>query len=121
MKLLSTEMTNKLKLLASQYVPMPNHPTPSADLHCDEDQTHDYEFYKFSRLVTDVLVNPNQVAIPYDIEFGIVESAYLRYINNYNECEISDPYEHMVMCIKEDQLLRNDLIQHNESTSMTLS
>lgn len=78
-------------------------------------EPHDYEFYKFSRLVTDVLINPNQIAIPYDIEFGIVESAYLRYIDKCDDPKISDPYDHMLMCIKEDQLLLNDLTEHTEN------
>lgn len=41
-------------------------------LNFAEFESENYDFYRFSRLVIDVLIVPNNFSIPYDIELEII-------------------------------------------------
>ena len=74
---------------------------------------YDYEFYKYSRLVADILIHPNGLEIPYDVEYDIVVAAYQRYQASCIKDEI-DPYGHMVCKIEADKELYSQLLARSE-------
>ena len=63
---------------------------------------YDYEFYKYSRLVADILIHPNGLEIPYDLEYDIVVAAYERYIDVDAESNV-DPYLYMTNQIQAEK------------------
>lgn len=74
---------------------------------------YDYEFYKYSRLVADILIHPNGLEIPYDLEYDIVVAAYERYMAEEVEGEV-DPYTYMTNQIQADKELYDQLVAHSE-------
>ena len=74
---------------------------------------YDYEFYKYSRLVADILIHPNGLEIPYDLEYDIVVAAYERYMVVEVGGEV-DPYNHMTKWIQADKELHDQLVASSE-------
>ena len=52
---------------------------------------HNYDFYRFSRLVVDLLVTPNNLNIPYDLEMETIGQFYDLY--KFDEQRDGTPYE----------------------------
>ena len=80
---------------------------------------YDYEFYKYSRLVVDILIHPNGLEIsngleiPYDLEYDIVVASYERYMAAEVE-GVVDPYNHMTKWIQADKELYDQLVACSE-------
>lgn len=74
-------------------------------------QLIDYDFYRFSRLVTDLIIRDNDFCIPYDLEYEIILKAYSRF--NYSS-SLSNPYDEQVEFILSDRKLLLDLQSSNE-------
>lgn len=70
-----------------------------------------YDFYRFSRLVVDVIISHHKFCIPYDIELDILYKAYQRF--NYSD-NIADPYQEQLEFIIGDIKLLRDLQASNE-------
>ena len=70
-----------------------------------------YDFYRFSRLVIDVLIDHHKFSIPYDIELEILYKAYQRF--NYSD-NLADPYKEQLEFISSDIELLRDLQASNE-------
>lgn len=71
-----------------------------------------YDFYKFTRLVVDLLIIPNNFSIPYDIEMELIYKAYVKheFLDNGN----NNPYDEMVAYIDSSKELLLDLQASNE-------
>lgn len=76
-------------------------------------ESQNYDFYLFSSLVKDVIINPNNIAIPYDMEMKIIYDSYMR-LPEFTD-EDSNPYDHKVAHIKSDKILEEDLYSTNEN------
>ncbi len=74
-----------------------------------------YDFYRFSSLVKDMLIHPQKISIPYDIEMKIVYESYMR-VPELGENET--PYDQHVAHIENDQLLNEQLIRSNENKKL---
>lgn len=44
---------------------------------------NDYEFFRHSMLVNDIIVNANRMSIPYDMLFEVITESYNDYCNYY--------------------------------------
>lgn len=75
-------------------------------------ESEHYDFYKFTRLVVDILIIPNNFSIPYDIEMELIYKAYVKheFLDNGN----NNPYDEMVAYIDSSKELLLDLQASNE-------
>lgn len=74
-------------------------------------ESGNYDFYRFSRLVVDVLIQPNNFFIPYDIELEIIYRAYLKFEYSQN---LVNPYEEQLEFISSNKELLLKLQASNE-------
>ena len=74
-------------------------------------ESEHYDFYRFSRLIIDVLINHHEFSIPYDTELEILHKAYQRF--NYSD-NLIDPYNEQLEFISGDIELLRDLQAANE-------
>ena len=74
-------------------------------------ESENYDFYRFSRLVVDVLIQPNNFFIPYDIELEIIYKAYLKFEYSQN---LVNPYEEQLEFISSNKELLLKLQASNE-------
>lgn len=70
-----------------------------------------YDFYRFSRLVHDVLMQPNGIQIPYDIEMSIIYSAYTGF--TFVDNGFNSPYDAQLEYIQNKPELLKTLLCHN--------
>lgn len=73
-----------------------------------------YDFYRFSSLVKDLLIVPNNLSIPYDIEMEIIFKSYKTVNWKLLEKDLN-PYDMQVDHINSDTTLHLNLIQFNEN------
>jgi len=71
-----------------------------------------YGFYRFSRLVHDILIVPNNFSIPYDIEMELIYKAYGKF--NFIDNGTNSPYDEQVTYINSDKELLLELQARNE-------
>ena len=74
-------------------------------------ESENYDFYRFSRLVVDVLIQPNNFFIPYDIELEIIYRAYLKFEYSQN---LVNPYQEQLEFISSNKELLLKLQASNE-------
>ena len=71
-----------------------------------------YDFYRFSRIVHDILIVPNNFNIPYDIEMQVIYKAYDKF--NFIDNGVNNPYDEQVAYIDSSKELLLDLQASNE-------
>ena len=73
-----------------------------------------YEFYLYSMLVNDLIINTNDWAIPYDVSYDLIVSSYNDFIKTDTNITIS---LHDAMCdyINDDETLYSELMERNEN------
>ena len=75
-----------------------------------------YDFYRFSSLVKDLIINFYDLSIPYDIEMKIIYDSYLTVDESLLEKDSNlDPYYLHVNHIKKDITLLKNLLKANEN------
>lgn len=77
-------------------------------------KNNDYDFYRFTSLVKDLIIHKNNMSIPYDIEHEIISAAYARF--QYQDIDMT-PYDEQVKFINSDSGLMLALINANENIS----
>lgn len=80
-------------------------------LNFAEFESENYDFYRFSRLVVDVLIVPNNFFIPYDIELEIIYKAYSKF--EYSQ-DVESPYDEQLEYISSNRELLLKLQAVNE-------
>lgn len=75
-------------------------------------KNNDYDFYRFTSLVKDLIIHKNNMSIPYDIEHEIISAAYARF--QYQDIDMT-PYDEQVKFINSDSGLMLALIFANEN------
>lgn len=83
-------------------------------MHFKKFESKYYDFYRFSSLVKDLISNPRNISIPYDLEMQIIYKSYKRY-NALKLNSILTPYDLHVEYIESDKKLLKDLIKYNEN------
>lgn len=73
-----------------------------------------YEFYLYSMLVNDLIINVNDWAIPYDISYDLIVASYKDFIKADINIAIS---LHDAMCdyINDDEVIYSELRERNEN------
>ena len=71
----------------------------------------DYNFYLFNRLVVDLIITPNNIAIPYDVEIITISEYYQKLLDIY----INPSYEECEQFILNNDSLLPDLLVNNEN------
>ena len=77
-------------------------------------KNNDYDFYRFTSLVKDLIIHKNNMWIPYDIEHEIISAAYARF--QYQDIDMN-PYDEQVNFIQSDSGLMLALINANENAA----
>lgn len=77
-------------------------------------KNNDYDFYRFTSLVKDLIIHKNNMSIPYDIEHEIISAAYARF--QYQDINMT-PYDEQVKFIQSDSGLMLALINANENAA----
>lgn len=77
-------------------------------------KNNDYDFYRFTSLVKDLIIHKNNMSIPYDIEHEIISTAYARF--QYQDIDMT-PYDEQVKFINSDSGLMLALINANENAA----
>ena len=79
-------------------------------------KNNDYDFYRFTSLVKDLIIHKNNMSIPYDIEHEIISSAYRRfqYKDIHQDIDMN-PYDEQVKFINSDTNLMLVLLKANEN------
>ena len=80
-------------------------------LFFSEYESENYDFYRFSRLVIDVLIVPNNFFIPYDIELEIIYKVYSKF--EYSK-DLKNPYDEQLEYISSNKELLLRLQAANE-------
>ena len=80
-------------------------------LNFAEFESENYDFYRFSRLVIDVLIVPNNFFIPYDIELEIIYKAYSKF--EYSQ-DLKNTYDEQLEYIVSNKDLLLKLQASNE-------
>lgn len=80
-------------------------------LNFNQYESEHYDFYRFTRLVIDIVITPNNFNIPYDVEMKDIYSAYNRFEYSDN---CNDPYAEMVEFISSDKELLLSLQASND-------
>lgn len=78
--------------------------------------TVDYDFYRFTSLVKDLIIHKNNMSIPYDTEHEIVSAAYARF--QYQDIDMN-PYDEQVKFIENNANLFNELVAANENANLS--
>lgn len=74
----------------------------------------EYSAFLFSQLVSDLLINPNDIVIPYDVLYPIIMKHLEICQGNDTDFDVSE-YETMEAYIKEAGSLLAELFQYNEN------
>ena len=78
-------------------------------------KNNDYDFYRFTSLVKDLIIHKNNMSIPYDIEHEIISAAYARFqYQDIHQDTNTTPYDEQVKFIESDSGLMLALIFANE-------
>ena len=77
-------------------------------------KNNDYDFYRFTSLVKDLIIHKNNMSIPYDIEHEIISAAYARF--QYRDIDMT-PYDEQVKFINSDTNLMLVLLKANENVA----
>ena len=86
-----------------------NQPTPALN------KNNDYDFYRFTSLVKDLIIHKNNMSIPYDIEHEIISAAYARFLyQDIHQDTNTTPYDEQVKFIENNANLFNELVAANE-------
>lgn len=81
-------------------------------------KNNDYDFYRFTSLVKDLIIHKNNMSIPYDIEHEIISAAYARFqYQDIHQDTNTNPYDEQVKFINSDSGLMLALINANENTA----
>ena len=79
-------------------------------------KNNDYDFYRFTSLVKDLIIHKNNMSIPYDIEHEIISAAYARFqYQDIHQDTNTNPYDEQVKFIESDSGLMLALIFANEN------
>ena len=79
-------------------------------------KNNDYDFYRFTSLVKDLIIHKNNMSIPYDIEHEIISAAYARFqYQDIHQDTNTNPYDEQVKFIKSDSGLILALINADEN------
>ena len=79
-------------------------------------KNNDYDFYRFTSLVKDLIIHKNNMSIPYDIEPEIISAAYDRFqYQDIHQDTNTNPYDEQVKFINSDSGLMLALINANEN------
>ena len=79
-------------------------------------KNNDYDFYRFTSLVKDLIIHKNNMSIPYDIEPEIISAAYDRFqYQDIHQDTNTNPYDEQVKFINSDSGLMLALIFANEN------
>lgn len=73
-----------------------------------------YDFYRFSSLVKDLLIYPNNLSIPYDIEMQIIHESFITVPPLEDDSDLT-PYEQAVEFIQSNAVLLSKLKEANEN------
>lgn len=73
-----------------------------------------YEFYLYSMLVNDLIINANDWSIPYDVSYDLISASYKDFINTDNNVAIS-LHDAMYDYINDDETLYSELMERNEN------
>lgn len=73
-----------------------------------------YNFYLYSMLVNDLIIDGNDWLIPYDVSYDLIVASYKDFINVDQNINIS---LHDAMCdyINDDETLYSELRERNEN------
>ena len=75
-----------------------------------------YDFYRFSSLVKDILIVPNNISIPYDVEMKLIFKSYKSVDwNLLSTNKELTPYDLQVLHINADIDLKFNLKKYNEN------
>ena len=78
-------------------------------------KNNDYDFYRFTSLVKDLIIHKNNMSIPYDIEHEIISAAYARFqYQDIHQDTNTNPYDEQVKFIENNANLFNELVAANE-------
>ena len=81
-------------------------------------KNNDYDFYRFTSLVKDLIIHKNNMSIPYDIEHEIISAAYARFqYQDIHQNINTTPYDEQVNFIQSDSGLMLALINANENAA----
>ena len=81
-------------------------------------KNNDYDFYRFTSLVKDLIIHKNNMSIPYDIEHEIISAAYARFqYQDIHQNINTTPYDEQVKFIQSDSGLMLALINANENAA----
>ena len=81
-------------------------------------KNNDYDFYRFTSLVKDLIIHKNNMSIPYDIEHEIISAAYARFqYQDIHQDTNTTPYDEQVNFIQSDSGLMLALINANENAA----
>lgn len=80
-------------------------------------KNNDYDFYRFTSLVKDLIIHKNNMSIPYDIEHEIISAAYARF--QYQDIDMT-PYDEQVKFIENNANLFNELVASNENANLSI-
>lgn len=73
---------------------------------------NDYNFFLFSLLLNDVIINTNMIYIPYDTLFDIINNLYTDYLNEADN-HVIGTYESMLNFINKPYILE-ELMKYND-------
>lgn len=83
-------------------------------------KNNDYDFYRFTSLVKDLIIHKNNMSIPYDIEHEIVSAAYARFqYQDIHQDTNTTPYDEQVKFIENNANLFNELVDANENANLS--
>lgn len=81
-------------------------------------KNNDYDFYRFTSLVKDLIIHKNNMSIPYDIEHEIISAAYARFqYQDIHQNINTTPYDEQVNFIQSDSGLMLALINADENAA----
>ena len=84
-------------------------------------KNNDYDFYRFTSLVKDLIIHKNNMSIPYDIEHEIISAAYARFqYQDIHQDTNTNPYDEQVKFIENNANLFNELVAANENANLSI-
>ena len=73
-----------------------------------------YGFYLYSMLVNDLIINLNDLSIPYDVSYDLIVASYNDFIENDSNTNMS-LHDAMLDYISDDETLYSELRECNEN------
>ena len=74
-----------------------------------------YNFYLYSMLINDLIINANDWSIPYNVSYDLIEASYKDFIKVDTNTTIS-LHDAMCIYISDDETLYSELRERNENT-----